>query len=54
MENTCKYLFSSILSKIKRECYSRVPQLSDTRYSASVNANEEFLNFSGISIDIGE
>jgi len=38
----------------KREYYSRIPRLSDTRYSASVNANTKFHNFSGISIDIGE
>jgi len=35
----------------KREFYSRVHRLSDTRYLASVNAS---LYFSGISIDIGE
>jgi len=38
----------------KIEYYSRIPRLSDTRYSASVNANTKFHNFSGISIDIGE
>jgi len=30
---------------------SQVPRLSDTRYSASGNANAKFHNFSGISID---
>jgi len=28
--------------------------LSDIRYSARVTANAKFLNFSGISIDVGE
>jgi len=31
--------------KQKRECYSRVTRLSDTRYSASVNANAKFNHF---------
>jgi len=35
------------INKNKRECYSRLPQLSDTRYSASENANAKFHNFSG-------
>jgi len=40
--------------KKKRECYSRVHRLLDTRYSAIVNANAKFYHFSGTSIDIGE
>jgi len=40
--------------KTKRERYSRVPRLADTRYSASVNINQKFHHFSGISTDIRE
>lgn len=36
----------------KRECYRRVPRLSNTHYSASLNANAKFHHLSLISICI--
>jgi len=35
----------------KRECYSRVPRLSDNLYSPSENANAIFYNFSEIKYE---